>query len=35
VWDVVARYLRANKTIKPVALNLPKLEGVTGNPGIA
>jgi S-sulfosulfanyl-L-cysteine sulfohydrolase len=35
VWDVVARYLRAKKTIKPLAINLPRLEGVAGNPGIA
>jgi sulfur-oxidizing protein SoxB len=35
VWDVVARYLRAQKTIKPRRLNLPKLEGVAGDPGIA
>jgi sulfur-oxidizing protein SoxB len=35
VWEVMARYLRRTKTIKPVTLNLPKVEGVTGNPGIA
>jgi sulfur-oxidizing protein SoxB len=35
VWDVMARYLRARKTIAPLALNLPKVEGVAGNPGIA
>jgi sulfur-oxidizing protein SoxB len=35
VWDVMARYLRAQKTIKARPLNLPKLEGVAGNPGIA
>ena len=34
VWDVVARYLRAQKTIAPRALNLPKVEGVAGNPGL-
>ena len=35
VWDVVARYLRAQKTIKPQRLELPVLEGVAGNPGLA
>jgi sulfur-oxidizing protein SoxB len=35
VWDVVARYLRAQKTIAPRKLNLPKLEGVGADPGLA
>jgi sulfur-oxidizing protein SoxB len=35
VWDVIARYLRAKKTLPPLALNLPKVEGIAGNPGIA
>ena len=35
VWDVVARHLRAKKTVRPVKLNLPRLIGVKGNPGIA
>jgi len=35
VWDVVARYLRDRKTIAPPKLNLPRLTGVEGNPGIA
>ncbi len=35
VWDVVTRYLRDVKSVKPVKLNLPKLVGVEGNPGIA
>ncbi len=34
IWDVMARYLRAQKTIAPRKLNLPKLVGVEGNPGI-
>ncbi len=34
VWDVVARNLRAQMTIKPRALNLPKVAGVAGNPGL-
>jgi S-sulfosulfanyl-L-cysteine sulfohydrolase len=35
IWDVMARYLRGQKTLKPRALNVPRLVGVTGNPGIA
>ncbi len=35
VWDVMARYLRAKKTVPPLALNLPKVEGVAGNPGLS
>jgi S-sulfosulfanyl-L-cysteine sulfohydrolase len=35
IWDLVARHLRAKKTIAPPALNLPKLRGVEGNPGMA
>jgi len=35
IWDVLARYLRAKKTVPPLALNLPKVDGVAGNPGIA
>jgi sulfur-oxidizing protein SoxB len=35
VWDVVARYLRAQRTVRPRALNLPELQGVAGNPGVA
>jgi len=35
VWDVVARYLRHQKTIQPRPLNVPKLIGVAGNPGLA
>ncbi|HEY7944035.1 MAG TPA: thiosulfohydrolase SoxB [Casimicrobiaceae bacterium] len=34
VWDVVARYLRAQKTIGPPRLNLPKVEGAAGDPGM-
>lgn len=34
VWEVVAQYLRAHKTLAPPALNLPKLIGVDGNPGL-
>jgi sulfur-oxidizing protein SoxB len=35
IWDVVARYLRDVKTVKPVQLNMPKLIGAEKNPGIA
>ncbi|TMH13361.1 MAG: thiosulfohydrolase SoxB [Betaproteobacteria bacterium] len=35
VWELMARYLRGQKTIPPRALNLPKLVGVAGNPGLA
>ncbi len=34
IWDVMARYLRAQKTIKSITPNLPRVEGVEGNPGI-
>jgi len=35
IWDVMARYLRARKTIKPLTLTLPRVDGVAGNPGMA
>jgi len=35
IWDVMARYLRGQKTLKPRALNVPRLVGVAGNPGNA
>ncbi len=35
VWEVVARYMKAQKTIAPRRLNRPRLLGVAGNPGIA
>jgi sulfur-oxidizing protein SoxB len=34
VWDVVIRYLRDRKVIRPPAVNRPRLVGVAGNPGI-
>ncbi|HKJ53850.1 MAG TPA: thiosulfohydrolase SoxB, partial [Gammaproteobacteria bacterium] len=34
VWDVVASYLRRVKTARVEKLNTPKLENVSGNPGI-
>ena len=35
VWDLAARYLKAQKVIRPRALNLPTLKGMAGNPGMA
>ena len=35
VWDLLARYLRREKSIRPLQLDLPKVKGVAGNPGIA
>jgi S-sulfosulfanyl-L-cysteine sulfohydrolase len=35
IWDVVETYLKAQKVLKPVALNNPKLLGMDGNPGLA
>ena len=35
IWDLMAKYLRDRKCGKPVRLNLPRLKGVAGNPGIA
>ncbi len=35
VWDVVTRYLRSRKVIKPPVLNRPRVIGVEGNPGMA
>jgi sulfur-oxidizing protein SoxB len=35
IWDLMAKYLREKKTIKPLGLNLPRLKGMDGNPGIA
>src|SRR5213075_889866 len=35
IWDVMARYLRAQKTIPPRTLALPTIRGMEGNPGMA
>ncbi len=35
VWDVVETYLKAQKVIKPLVLNNPRLQGMAGNPGLA
>ncbi|MCP5309361.1 thiosulfohydrolase SoxB [Cognatazoarcus halotolerans] len=34
VWDVVARYLRAQKVVSQRKLNQPQLKGMKGNPGM-
>jgi len=35
IWDVVTKYLRDRKSLPAPKLNVPKLVGVEGNPGIA
>jgi S-sulfosulfanyl-L-cysteine sulfohydrolase len=35
IWELMSRYLRGQKTIQPRALNVPRLVGVAGNPGLA
>lgn len=34
IWELVARYLKAQKSIPPRTPNRPRLVGVAGNPGI-
>ena len=34
VWDLVARHLKAKKTVAPPKLELPRLKNIDGNPGI-
>jgi sulfur-oxidizing protein SoxB len=34
-WEVLATYLRARKTLPPPVVNVPRLIGVAGDPGIA
>lgn len=34
IWDVVATWLKAHQSVPPPALNLPKLVGEKGNPGV-
>jgi sulfur-oxidizing protein SoxB len=34
IWDVVARYLREQKVIKPTRLNQPQIKGLASNPGM-
>ena len=35
IWDVMSTYLKALKVVAPRKLNLPRLVGVDGNPGMA
>lgn len=35
IWDVVSEYLRDQKIVKTVSLNVPKLKNVAGNKGVA
>jgi sulfur-oxidizing protein SoxB len=35
IWEVLAKYLREQKVIAPRRLNVPRLVGVAGDPGIA
>ncbi len=35
VWEVVGRWLRAKRSIAPRRVNLPRLVGVNGDPGMA
>jgi sulfur-oxidizing protein SoxB len=35
IWDVCARYLRARKSVAPRKVNVPAIEGMAGNPGMA
>ena len=35
IWDLMAKYLRDKKTIKPKKLNVPELVGMKGNAGMA
>jgi len=35
IWDLMARYLRGRKVVKPLQLELPRLKGMEGNAGIA
>jgi S-sulfosulfanyl-L-cysteine sulfohydrolase len=35
VWELVEPWLRAQKTVKPRAVNTPRLIGTLGNPGLA
>jgi sulfur-oxidizing protein SoxB len=35
VWELVERWLKAQKTVAPRAVNTPRLIGMQGNPGLA
>jgi sulfur-oxidizing protein SoxB len=34
IWELMARYLRGRKVVKPLQLELPRLKGMEGNAGI-
>jgi sulfur-oxidizing protein SoxB len=35
IWEVVTQYLRDRKVIAPRKANVPRLDGVAGDPGLA
>jgi S-sulfosulfanyl-L-cysteine sulfohydrolase len=35
IWEVLTAYLRNRKTVSPLQVNVPRLRGVRGNPGIS
>jgi sulfur-oxidizing protein SoxB len=35
IWDVMARYLKGRKTVRPRRLNLPAIKGIGRDPGLA
>ena len=35
IWELVGGYLRERKTVGPLTVNLPRLIGVQGNPGVS
>jgi sulfur-oxidizing protein SoxB len=35
IWEIVAEYLRSQKTVRIKELNVPRIIGVEGNPGVA
>jgi sulfur-oxidizing protein SoxB len=35
IWELMTRYLKAQKTIRPRRLNLPAIKGMAGNSGLA
>ena len=35
IWEIVAAWLRDQKTVKQRQLNLPAIKGAQGNPGLA
>ncbi|MDH4286034.1 MAG: thiosulfohydrolase SoxB, partial [Gallionella sp.] len=34
IWDLVSRYLKSEKVVKPSKPNVPVIKGVAGNPGM-